>query len=128
MEKEALTLDCLAQAMAARNNGGIVIAQVERIVDDGFLLPKDVRVPGILVDCVVLAEPEMHRMNYGVQHNAGALPARSACPSTGMAKMPLDARKIIARRAAFELPPNGVVNLGVGAPGGHRRRSPTRRR
>lgn len=116
-EKEALTLDCLAQAMAARNNGGIVIAQVERIVDDGFLLPKDVRVPGILVDCVVLAEPEMHRMNYGVQHDA-ALAGQIRVPVTGMKKMALDARKIIARRAAFELPPNGVVNLGVGAPEG----------
>ena len=116
-EKEALTLDCLAQAMAARNNGGIVIAQVERIVDDGFLLPKDVRVPGILVDCVVVAEPEMHRMNYGVMHDAG-LAGQIRVPVTGMKKMPLDARKIIARRAAFELPPNGVVNLGVGAPEG----------
>lgn len=116
-EKEALTLDCLAQAMAARNNGGIVIAQVERIVDDGFLLPKDVRVPGILVDCVVLAEPEMHRMNYGVQHDP-ALAGQIRVPVTGMKKMPLDARKVIARRAAFELPPNGVVNLGVGAPEG----------
>ena len=116
-EKEALTLDCLAQAMAARNNGGIVIAQVERIVDDGFLLPKDVRVPGILVDCVVLAEPEMHRMNYGVQHDA-ALAGQIRVPVSGMKKMPLDARKVIARRAAFELPPNGVVNLGVGAPEG----------
>ncbi|NEU14036.1 acyl CoA:acetate/3-ketoacid CoA transferase [Methylobacterium sp. BTF04] len=116
-EKEALTLDCLAQAMAARNNGGIVIAQVERIVDDGFLLPKDVRVPGILVDCVVLAEPEMHRMNYGIQHDA-ALAGQIRVPVTGMKKMALDARKVIARRAAFELPPNGVVNLGVGAPEG----------
>lgn len=117
MEKESLTLDVLAQAMAARNNGGVVIAQVERIVDDGFLLPKDVRVPGILVDCVVLAEPEMHRMNYGVQHDA-ALSGQIRVPVAGLPKMKLDARKIIARRAAFELPPNGVVNLGVGAPEG----------
>ena len=117
VEKEALTLDCLAQAMAARNNGGIVIAQVERIVDDGFLLPKDVRIPGILVDCVVVAEPEQHRMNYGIQHDP-ALAGQIRVPVAGMRKMPLDARKIIARRAAFELPPNGVVNLGVGAPEG----------
>jgi propionate CoA-transferase len=117
MEKEALTLDCLAQAMAARNNGGVVIAQVERIVDDGFLLPKDVRVPGVLVDCVVVAEPEMHRMNYGVMHSP-ALSGQIRVPVTGIARMKLDARKIIARRAAFELPPNGVVNLGVGAPEG----------
>ncbi|NEL81513.1 MAG: acyl CoA:acetate/3-ketoacid CoA transferase, partial [Xanthomonas perforans] len=80
--KEALTLDCLAQAMAARNNGGIVIAQVERIVDDGYLLPKDVRVPGILVDCVVVAEPEMHRMNYGVMYDA-ALAGEIRVPVTG---------------------------------------------
>ncbi|MET0313444.1 MAG: malonate decarboxylase subunit alpha [Hansschlegelia sp.] len=117
MEKEALTLDVLAQAMAARNNGGIVVAQVERIVDDGFLLPKDVRVPGILVDCVVVAEPEMHRMNYGVMHNP-ALAGQVRVPVTGIAKMKLDPRKVIARRASFELPPNGVVNLGVGAPEG----------
>ena len=117
MEKESLTLDCLAQAMAARNNGGVVIAQVERIVDDGFLLPKDVRVPGILVDCVVVADAEHHRMNYGIQHSA-ALAGQIRVPVTGMARMKLDARKIIARRAAFELPPNGVVNLGVGAPEG----------
>jgi propionate CoA-transferase len=117
MEKEALTLDCLAQAMAARNNGGIVIAQVERIVDDGFLLPKDVRIPGILVDCVVVADAEHHRMNYGVQQDP-ALAGQIRVPVTGIKRLPLDARKIIARRAAFELPPNGVVNLGVGAPEG----------
>ena len=118
LEKEALTLDNLAQAMAARNNGGIVIAQVERIVEQGSIKPKDVRIPGILVDCVVVAEsPEMHRMNYGVQYDP-ALSGTIRVPVDGMAKMPLDERKIIARRAAFELPPNGVVNLGVGAPEG----------
>lgn len=118
MEKEALTLDVLAQAMAAHNNGGVVIAQVERIVEQGSLKPKDVRVPGILVDCVVLADPpEMHRMNYGIEYDA-SLAGEIRVPVEAMAKMPLNERKIIARRAAFELPPNGVINLGVGAPDG----------
>ncbi len=118
MEKECLTLDSLAQAMAAHNNGGVVIAQVERIVEQGSIKPKDVRVPGILVDCVVVAtEPEMHRMNYGVMYNP-ALSGEIRIPVDATAKMELDERKIIARRAAFELPPNGVINLGVGAPDG----------
>jgi propionate CoA-transferase len=117
LEKEALSLDNLAQAMAARNNGGIVIAQVERIVEAGSIRPKDVKVPGILVDCVVVASPDLHRMNYGDQYNP-ALSGEIRVPVSGMAKMELDERKIIARRAAFELPPNGVVNLGVGAPEG----------
>jgi propionate CoA-transferase len=118
MEKEALTLDNLAQAMAAKNNGGVVIAQVERVVENGSIKPKDVKVPGILVDCVVVADkPEYHRMNYGTQHNP-ALSGEIRVPVESMAKMPLDERKVIARRASFELPPNGVVNLGVGAPEG----------
>jgi len=118
MEKEALTLDCLAQAMAAHNNGGIVIAQVERVVAHGSLKPKDVRVPGILVDCVVVADPpEMHRMNYGVHYNP-ALSGAIRVPVDHIPRMALDERKIIARRAAFELPLNGAINLGVGAPDG----------
>jgi len=118
MEKEALTLDNLAQAMAASNNGGLVIAQVERIVEQGSIKAKDVKVPGILVDCVVVADPpELHRMNYGVIYDP-ALSGEIRVPVESMAKMTLDERKIIARRAAFELPPNGVVNLGVGIPDG----------
>lgn len=118
MEKEPLTLDVLAQAMAAHNNGGVVIAQVERVVEQGSLKPKDVKVPGILVDCVVLVEsPELHRMNYGIHYDP-ALSGEVRVPVEAMPKMPLNERKIIARRAAFELPPNGVINLGVGAPDG----------
>ncbi len=118
MEKEALTLDVLAQAMAAHNGGGLVIAQVERIVEQGSIRPKDVKVPGILVDCVVLADdPIMHRMNYGVMYDP-ALAGEVRVPVDAMPKMELDERKIVARRAAFELPPNGVINLGVGAPDG----------
>ena len=118
MEKECLTLDVLAQAMAAHNNGGVVIAQVERIVEQGSIKPKDVKVPGILVDCVVVADdPIMHRMNYGVMYDP-ALSGEIRVPVDAMAKMAFDERKIIARRAAFELPLNGAINLGVGAPDG----------
>ncbi len=118
MEKECLTLDVLAQAMAAHNGGGVVIAQVERIVEQGSIKPKDVKVPGILVDCVVVApEPELHRMNYGVMYDP-ALAGEIRIPVEAIARMELDERKIVARRAAFELPPNGVINLGVGAPDG----------
>ena len=117
MEKEALTLDCLAQAMAAHNNGGIVIAQVERIVAPGSLKPKDVRVPGILVDCVVIAIRPSAPHDYGVHYNP-ALSGAIRVPVDHMPRMELDERKIIARRAAFELPLNGAINLGVGAPDG----------
>jgi propionate CoA-transferase len=118
MEREALTLDVLAQAMAAHNNGGLVIAQVERIVAEGSIKPKDVKVPGILVDCIVIADPpEMHRMNYGVMYDPG-LAGEVRVTVDSLPTMELDERKIIARRAAFELPPNGVINLGVGAPDG----------
>jgi propionate CoA-transferase len=118
MEKEALTLDVLAQAMAAHNNGGVVIAQVERLVADGSIKPKDVKVPGILVDCVVVAEtPELHRMNYGVMYDP-SLAGEVRVTVDNLPTMALDERKIIARRASFELPPNGVINLGVGAPDG----------
>jgi propionate CoA-transferase len=117
MEREALTLDALPAAMAAKNSRGFVIAQVERIAQEGSLDARRVQVPGILVDCVVLAEPENHRQTYAVQHN-GAFSGQLRVPMDRIASLPLDERKVIARRAAMELPPGGVVNLGIGMPEG----------
>lgn len=117
MEREALTLDTLSVAMAAKNSKGLVIAQVEQIAAHGALRPKEVVVPGIMVDCVVVAEPEDHRQTYATGYNR-ALSGELRVPLEGLAPLPLDARKVIARRCAFELPMNGVVNLGIGMPEG----------
>jgi propionate CoA-transferase len=117
MEREALTLDNLAIAMAARNCGGLVIAQVERIAAAESLNAREVQIPGVLVDCVVLAAAENHLQTYGTPYNH-AYSGRQRVPLDRVQPMPLDARKIIARRCAFELPPGGVVNLGIGMPEG----------
>jgi propionate CoA-transferase len=117
MEREALMLDALPAAMAAKNSRGFVIAQVERIAQEGSLDARRVQVPGILVDCVVLADPENHRQTYATAHN-GAFSGQIRVPMDRQAPMVLDERKIMARRAALELPPGGVVNLGIGMPEG----------
>src|SRR5262249_6273259 len=115
MEREALTLDVLPFAMAARNSGGLVIAQVERIAESGSLNPREVQVPGVLVDCVVLAEPQNHRQTYSVSYNH-AYSGRQRVPMDRIEPLPLDERKIIGRRCAFEIPVGGVINLGIGMP------------
>ena len=117
MEREALTLDNLAIAMAAKNSRGLVIAQVERIAAAESLSPREVQIPGVLVDCVVVAEPENHRQTYATAYNH-AFSGRQRVPLDRVTPMPLDERKIVARRCAFELPPGGVVNLGIGMPEG----------
>ena len=117
MEREALVLDNLAQAMAVSNSGGIVIVQVERMAAAGALSAREVVIPGILVDAVVLAEPQRHLQTYATAFSHG-FTNRVRSPAGAIPPMPLDARKVIARRCAFELPVNGVVNLGIGMPEG----------
>lgn len=117
MEREAMSLEVLPIAMAAKNSGGIVIVQVERIADRGALNPRHVKIPGILVDCVVVARPENHWQTYGTQYNP-AFSCEFKVPTASVAPLEMDERKIVARRAAFELRPNMVVNLGIGMPEG----------
>jgi len=92
--------------------------QVERIADRGSLNPRNVKIPGVLVDCIVVAEkPEYHMQTFVEQYNAG-FSGEIRVPVSSIAPMKMSERKIIARRAALELKANSVVNLGIGMPEG----------
>lgn len=112
-ERESLALENLSLAMAARNSGGVVICQVERVAQLNSIDARHVRVPGFMVDCVVLAEPDFHMQNYGEQYNP-ALSGEIRVPLESLPPMPLDEKKVVLRRAAMELTPHAIVNLGVG--------------
>ena len=117
MEKEALTLESLAIAMAAKNSNGFVIVQVERIADRGTLNARHVKIPGIMVDCVVVSQPENHWQTFAEIYNP-SFSSEHKIPMQSIDPMEMSPRKIIARRAAFELKANSVVNLGIGMPEG----------
>jgi propionate CoA-transferase len=110
-------LEQLQIAQAARACGGIVIAQVEQVVQEGSLHPKRVKVPGYLVDYVVTAGPESHMQSISTVFNP-ALCGDVRVPVRSLAPMPLDERKVIARRAALDLVPGAITNLGIGIPAG----------
>ncbi len=118
MEKEALTLEAQAIAMAVHNSGGIVIVQVERLAERGSLNTRQVKIPGILVDAIVVAEEAGHHMQTFQEQYNPAYSGEIRILLSGMAPAAFDERKIICRRAALELRPGVLVNLGIGMPEG----------
>jgi propionate CoA-transferase len=119
-EHEPFHHELLAIAQAARNSGGTVIAQVKRLTRE-HANPQLVRIPGILVDALVVAgeDPETHSMTFAEYYNP-AYTGEIRAPEHARAPIPLDARKIIQRRALLEMIRHRprVVNLGVGMPAG----------
>lgn len=117
LEKEALSLENLSLAIAARNSGGIVICQVERVAQQNSIDARHVRIPSILIDCIVVAEPEYHMQNFEEQYNP-SLSGEIKVPLETLRPMRFDEKKVVLRRAAMELTPHAVVNLGVGLAAG----------
>jgi propionate CoA-transferase len=115
-EKESVMLEMLELAQAVKNNGGMVIAQVEYLAKAGSLHPRNVKVPGILVDHIVVAtDQKCCWQTEGLYFNP-VFCGDIKVPLDSIPELPLTERKIIARRAAMELVPDAVVNLGVGIP------------
>jgi propionate CoA-transferase len=111
MEEEAAFLEMLSEAQATRRCGGVVIVQVKRMAKRGTLPAKQVKIPAILVDLVVI-EPEQ-RQTYETYYSP-AYAGELKIPLSDIPVLPFGARKIIARRAAMELLPDAVCNLGSG--------------
>src|SRR5690606_1746044 len=111
MEDEAIRGEMLAMAMAAHNSGGIVIAQAKRLAQAKSVRPRDVVVPGALIDIAYL-DPDQTQTYYTdfSPYYAGAMRR----PATGGTPLPLDVRKAIARRALLEFRPGDICNLGFG--------------
>lgn len=114
VEKEGVTLEDLSIAQAAKNSGGLVIVQVERIARAGSIPPRLVSIPHILVDYVVVAsKPEYQWQTCRIPYDP-AISGEFKSPSSRIEIKPLDARKIIARRGLLEIKKGDVVNLGIG--------------
>lgn len=118
LENEAIVMESFEVAMAVRNCGGLVIAQVERLSDTP-IKPHNVRIPGIFVDIIVVAESrKSHPHTLFVDYDPSYTGEEKADLSNALAPMPLNTEKVICRRAFLELNKGDVVNLGVGIPAG----------
>ncbi|MDR2503296.1 MAG: malonate decarboxylase subunit alpha [Deltaproteobacteria bacterium] len=114
MEKEAIFLEQISMASTVKNNGGIVIAQVERVTEHGTLKAQQVKLPGVMVDYVVVASPGNHCQSFLNADYNPAFTGEIRVPVDSLPVMPLNERKICARRAAMELGAGALVNLGIG--------------
>lgn len=113
---ESVINEGLAVAEAAKNSGGIVIVQVEYVTKAGTLNPKDVKIPGILVDYVVEAKDKRACWQAEGVYFEPAFSGQIKKPLETIAPLPFDERKVVCRRCAMEIKRGDILNLGVGMP------------
>ena len=111
MEHEAVFGEMISMAQAARRAGGVVIAQVKRMALRGTLPAKQVKIPGMLVDLIVV-DPDQTQTFFTVHDPAYA--GEMKVPLTNIAALPFSPRKVVARRASLELYSGAICNLGSG--------------
>lgn len=111
LQDEPVNGGALQMAMAARTNGGKVIAVVKNLVEPGALQPRNVQIPGIFVDHVVVDPDAIQSQQPGFEP---AFVGRALEPSPPIPPLKLGCDKVILRRAAMELRPGYIVNLGFG--------------
>lgn len=114
--REAAVSDQLEMASAVHNSGGIVIAQVERLVEKNSIKPHDVKVHGFMVDYVVVGSPQHNRQSFFSDDYMPECCGEIRVPASDIKVAPLTERKVIGRRAAFQLQKGFLVNLGIGIP------------
>ena len=102
-------------AQAAKNSGGKVFVQVEKIVPAGTLDPRLVKIPRPLVDALIIGGPEDQAQTYGCEYDP-SLTGDIRIQVDEIPPLPLNMKKVIARRAALELEEGVLVNLGIGIP------------
>jgi propionate CoA-transferase len=115
MEDEAFLGENFSLAAAVKRRGGTVIAQVQRLAAGGTLDGKQVKVPGALVDHIVVVPDQRQTYLTGF---SPAYAGRMRLPDGAIPRIPFDIRKAVARRGAMELFPGAVVNLGFGISNG----------
>ena len=115
---EGIHNEGLSVAEAAHNRGGIVIVQVEYLAKADSLNPKDVKIPGMLVDYVVVAKEPINHWQTEGRYYEPSFSGQIKCPLSTVKPLPLDERKVIARRCAMEACTGDVLNLGVGISAG----------
>ncbi|MFA6567384.1 MAG: CoA-transferase [Victivallales bacterium] len=117
LENEVITGEALSIAQAVKNSGGKVVVQIERLVDDYSRHPQDIKIPGIYVDAVVIADKEKHMQTYAEDFNQDYL-RQGDIRQLRLPPMENGPRRYISRRAFLEIAPDAIVNLGIGMPEG----------